>query len=204
MNPTGYYVFCLIMILCYVIARTNAYQKNKSENESKEFWARESKANTTRKKDISNLDFVVIPIESLPTKNLEKIDSFKCNALKNLSSEKIVNLSNHTNTDLKLMYGVANLEILSVYDENYTKLIVLLNEIGELLSDYPNDAKAFLEYSISIGSDIRTTYEMLANIYIDENDTASFNKLIENAENLTSISKSAIITKLHNIKSQTK
>lgn len=204
MNLTGYFIFCFIMLLCYVISRTNAYQKNKLENERKAFWLRESEANNTRKKDISNLDYIVIPIDKLPCENLKSIDSFKYNTLNELSAEKILNLSQYTNTDLKLMYGVANLEALSDYDNNYTKLIVLLNEIGELLLDYPNDAKAFLEYGISIGSDIRTTYEMLANIYINGNDTSAYNKLIENAEKITSISKSAIITKLHNIKSQTK
>ena len=102
------------------------------------------------------------------------------------------------------MYGVANLNLLTQYDENYTRLIVLLNKIGKALYDYPEDAKAFLEYSVSIGSDIRQTYEMLANIYMDKKDEKAFDRLLESAEKLSSLSKATIITNLHNIKSQTK
>ena len=204
MHHAGYFIFCSVMILCYVISRTNAYQKNKSEKERQAFWNREREANSTRKKDISSLDYINVDIESFPVKNLEAIDSSLYNELKELSAKKIINLSQYTNTDLKLMYGVANLNLLTQYDENYTRLIVLLNKIGKVLYDYPEDAKAFLEYSVSIGSDIRQTYEMLANIYMDKKDEKAFDRLLESAEKLSSLSKSTIITNLHNIKSQTK
>ena len=204
MHHAGYFIFCSVMILCYVISRTNAYQKNKSEKERQAFWNREREANSTRKKDISSLDYINVDIESFPVKNLEAIDSSLYDELKELSAKKIINLSQYTNTDLKLMYGVANLNLLTQYDENYTRLIVLLNKIGKVLYDYPEDAKAFLEYSVSIGSDIRQTYEMLANIYMDKKDEKAFDRLLESAEKLSSLSKSTIITNLHNIKSQTK
>lgn len=204
MHHAGYFIFCSVMILCYVISRTNAYQKNKSEKERQAFWNREREANSTRKKDISSLDYINVDIESFPVKNLEAIDSSLHDELKELSAKKIINLSQYTNTDLKLMYGVANLNLLTQYDENYTRLIVLLNKIGKALYDYPEDAKAFLEYSVSIGSDIRQTYEMLANIYMDKKDEKAFDRLLESAEKLSSLSKSTIITNLHNIKSQTK
>ena len=204
MHHAGYFIFCSVMILCYVISRTNAYQKNKSEKERQAFWNRKREANSTRKKDISSLDYINVDIESFPVKNLEAIDSSLYNELKELSAKKIINLSQYTNTDLKLMYGVANLNLLTQYDENYTRLIVLLNKIGKVLYDYPEDAKAFLEYSVSIGSDIRQTYEMLANIYMDKKDEKAFDRLLESAEKLSSLSKSTIITNLHNIKSQTK
>lgn len=204
MHHAGYFIFCSVMILCYVISRTNAYQKNKSEKERQAFWNREREANSTRKKDISSLDYINVDIESFPVKNLEAIDSSLYDELKELSAKKIINLSQYTNTDLKLMYGVANLNLLTQYDENYTRLIVLLNKIGKALYDYPEDVKAFLEYSVSIGSDIRQTYEMLANIYMDKKDEKAFDRLLESAEKLSSLSKSTIITNLHNIKSQTK
>ena len=204
MHHAGYFIFCSVMILCYVISRTNAYQKNKSEKERQAFWNREREANSTRKKDISSLDYINVDIESFPVKNLEATDSSLHDELKELSAKKIINLSQYTNTDLKLMYGVANLNLLTQYDENYTRLIVLLNKIGKALYDYPEDAKAFLEYSVSIGSDIRQTYEMLANIYMDKKDEKAFDRLLESAEKLSSLSKATIITNLHNIKSQTK
>ena len=47
----------------------------------------------------------------------------------------------YTNTDLKMMYGPANLDTLSACDDAYADLILLLNKIGKTLLE-ANDASS--------------------------------------------------------------
>ena len=109
----------------------------------------------------------------------------------------------YTNTDLKMLYGPANLDTLSACDEAYTSLILLLNKIGKTLldADRPTDAKSFLAFAISIDSDITTSYTMLASIYADDHDASHIDELIRKAESITSLSGKTIQIKLHSIKS---
>ena len=90
-----------------------------------------------------------------------------------LENQKIVNLSYLTNTDLKYKYGVANLNLLTEYDTNYSELITLLQNYGNMLleSGFEEQALTVLEYSISIGSDISKTYTTCAAIYQNHNQT---------------------------------
>ena len=109
----------------------------------------------------------------------------------------------YTNTDLKLMYGPANLDTLSACDDAYADLILLLNKIGKLLIDANDitDAEQFLAYAITIGSDITTSYTMLASIYADRHDISHLDQLIRTAETVVSLPGKTIQIKLHSIKS---
>ena len=201
------FLILLLLYVSYLTARGVANYNKTSERNKKNFWAKEVEANSVRRADISNLDYIVIPTDELPLAEAETLGcSSQIVSLKKLSEKKIINLSSYTNTDLKLMYGPANLDTLSSYDNNYTELIRLLNKIGEILMENNNInlAKPFLEYAISIGSDISNTYANLGSIYLAQNEQNSFDGLLNSAENLTSLSKSAIITKLNNIKSSDK
>ena len=53
--------------------------------------------------------------------------------LRSLSTQKIVNLTGYTNTDLKLSYGTANITCLTEYDQNYTLLVSTLQKWAEVL-----------------------------------------------------------------------
>lgn len=55
-------VIIFVLWLNYEIRKNNRLSKIKSE----EFWAKEAQANMTRKTDISNLDYIKIPIDKLP------------------------------------------------------------------------------------------------------------------------------------------
>ena len=70
-----------------------------------------------------------------------------------------MNLIGISNTDLKKSYGPANLELLSIYDQNYSRYIRTLQLMAECIyEEYPDKAAAILEYCISIGTDISGTY----------------------------------------------
>lgn len=197
-------ICCSFLALCYVVSRNVSRFKKTHGQSHEEFLEQESRANSVRKADISALPYVEIPLDELPLDALSACGySALAEELRALASVKILNLSMYTNTELKLMYGPANLTALSDCDDAYTSLIMLLNKIGASLleADRPDDAEKFLSFAISIGSDITTSYTMLATLYAKKHDINRIDWLIGNADSLTSLSGKTIQSNLHSIRS---
>lgn len=197
-------ICCSFLALCYVVSRNVSRFKKTHGQSHEEFLEQESRANSVRKADITALPYVEIPLDELPLDALSACGySALAEELRALASVKILNLSMYTNTELKLMYGPANLTALSDCDDAYTSLIMLLNKIGASLleADRPDDAEKFLSFAISIGSDITTSYTMLATLYAKKHDINRIDRLIGNADSLTSLSGKTIQSNLHSIRS---
>lgn len=197
-------ICCSFLALCYVVSRNVSRFKKTHGQSHEEFLEQESRANSVRKADISALPYVEIPLDKLPLDALSACGySALAEELRALASVKILNLSMYTNTELKLMYGPANLTALSDCDNAYTSLIMLLNKIGASLleADRPDDAEKFLSFAISIGSDITTSYTMLATLYAKKHDINRIDRLIGNADSLTSLSGKTIQSNLRSIRS---
>lgn len=197
-------ICCSFLALCYVVSRNVSRFKKTHGQSHEEFLEQESRANSVRKADISALPYVEIPLDELPLDALSACGySALAEELRALASVKILNLSMYTNTELKLMYGPANLTALSDCDNAYTSLIMLLNKIGASLleADRPDDAEKFLSFAISIGSDITTSYTMLATLYAKKHDINRIDWLIGNADSLTSLSGKTIQSNLRSIRS---
>ena len=197
-------ICCSFLALCYVVSRNVSRFKKSHGQSHEEFLEQESRANSVRKADITALPYVEIPLDELPLDVLSACGySALAEELRALASVKILNLSMYTNTELKLMYGPANLTALSDCDDAYTSLIMLLNKIGASLleADRPDDAEKFLSFAISIGSDITTSYTMLATLYAKKHDINRIDRLIGNADSLTSLSGKTIQSNLRSIKS---
>lgn len=177
--------------------------KHVSSIESKtydEFWARENKANFTRKKPLDNLNYITIPGELLnmkPENSNEELDAC-IRDLNDLSAYTIVNLTGYTNTDLKLEYGTANITILSEYDFHYTNLAALLQKLAEKLHESGNDALAVmtLEFAVSTNTDVSKSYYLLAQLYIDAHTPEKIFDLMESAQNIKSIQRDIILKHL--------
>lgn len=197
-------ICCSFLALCYIVSRNVSRFKKSHGQSHEEFLEQESRANSVRKADISALPYVEIPLDELPLDALSACGySALAEELRALASVKILNLSMYTNTELKLMYGPANLTALSDCDDAYTSLIMLLNKIGASLleADRPDDAEKFLSFAISIGSDITTSYTMLATLYAKKHDINRIDLLIGNADSLTSLSGKTIQSNLRSIRS---
>lgn len=192
-----------LIIFALVIKHNINKSKRLTENATKNFWQDESKANLTRKADISHLPYINIPYNNLPINicNNEDVVYIEKQLL-SMEDKKILNLGGISNTQLKLEYGPANLDILSSYDENYILLVRHLYQWANKLNQhgYVNEACTVLEYGISIGTDITAHYTLLANIYRNANQVDKFNSLFDSAGKLTSLSKATIINNLNNIK----
>ena len=196
MLPLFFTLTLLLMIWIY-------YQKSRTDRSAKSaheaFWDKERKANLTRKKDISELDYITIPINQLPFPELQDEEITEVQKrLQKLSTEKIVNFTGITNTELKLQYGAPNIELLMAFDKNYLELVRTLYRYAKLLYEqgYKEEATAILEYGISIKTDVSANYTLLASIYKEKNDTKHIDFIISQAELLNSLTKKSLLNSL--------
>lgn len=186
-----------LSVAAYYRKRATAQQKKVTED----FWSREDQANQIRRKDISNLPYITIPLEKFPIgiSDDEELTDYE-NDLKTLASRKILNLSHQSNTDLKLAYGPANLPALSEYDQNYTTLLRNLVAYADCLikNGFKSEAVPVLEFGISIDSDIRANYTLLAELTRNR-ENGKIQELIDKAASLDSMMRSAILEQLHTL-----
>ena len=189
-----------LIVFCLVIALTNRRHKKMIEKYEKEFWDREARANNTRKKSLANRTYISIPDFLLPERFMPENEEVSAlfETLRELSGQKIVNLTGYTNTDLKLEYGTANITCLSEYDQNYTLLARSLQRLAEIL--YTNariaEARAVLEFAVSTGTDVSHSYYLLADIYDADGEYDKKAALIEKADALRSTMKNVIVRTL--------
>ena len=196
-----------ILILFWVLHH-NLRKSSKTEKQNiQSFLKRESNANSTRKKDISNLDYIKVPLDTFPfdiTLNDEKMQSkiveYKKEILL-LAEKPMLNLLGVTNTELKEQYGPANLEQLSICDQNYCQYIRTLHLFAECIYiEYPKEAVEILEYCLSIGTDISRTYDLLGHYYLSIHDQERFLQLYNRIPDPASIAGKTIINKLNSMK----
>ncbi len=174
--------------------------KKKTGSPNQDFWERESEANSVRKKSLDVLEYINIPLSSLPIqKNTtdEQLMEYQ-EIITTLSESTIVNLTGISNTDLKLQYGAPNLPLLTEYDQNFILLVRTLNSWAHRLYDLGmiTEAKTVLEYGIQCKTDVKAHYLLLAKIYQTEFHQERIDSLIETASSLNSLMKNPIITAL--------
>lgn len=194
-----------VLFICFIVFilwfRVKSKQAdNATNNPREEFLRREYEANFTRKKDISGLNYIIVPENALPfTETTDEEEQQLQENARKIISGKMLNLSGISNTDLKLEYGRANLDLLSGYDQNFSSFLRCLDQWADYLCSKKGDkkcAKQILEYSVSIGSDITRTYTTLANIYLEENEPGKIQPLIDKVEESNFFMKDSIILKL--------
>ena len=164
--------FFTIALILIILFQVRTHQVNIKEKEiDRDFWKREHDANFTRKKSLDSLSLVHIPADRLPFSVPLPDATAKeaASTVQNLVDQgaKIANLTGLSNTDLKLEWGTANLPALTEFDDNYTTLVKALHAWGKGLLDagFYKEAADVLEFSVSTRSDIRATYELLADLY---------------------------------------
>lgn len=196
-----------IFFVLFIVWLTYEMRKNSTirQKHSDDFWERERTADNTRRKDISNLDYITIPIQQLPFDDNATGRILTCqNTIRELQDAAILNLTGTSNTDLKLEYGAANLPVLIDADANFTKLVSNLARWGQELYEQGNleAARAVLEYGISIHTDVSSNYITLGKMYLAENQTDAIYDLIEQAYDCKSIMKDSIIKQLRQLLEQ--
>lgn len=196
-------IFFAVTFIWIAIFHHLKNRASKSEEAiSNRFWQLEQEANLTRRQDISHLNYIEIPLESLPFKktNDSRLTELQ-DTVRQLAGQKILNLSGMTNTDLKHTYGPANLEILTQCDTNFMELLRTLSLWGQYLYDLgqQKDAQTVLEYGISCNTDVKNNYILLAKIYYQNHEINKISDLITQAKNLNTLLKSSIVSSLEHI-----
>lgn len=203
-------LFTLPIVITILVAVLN-HNINKSKNDSSKvtvasYLKREENANSVRRQDISNLPYIQVPLETLPIditlndeKKQSKIEKYR-KEIEYLSDKQMLNLIGISNTELKEKYGVANLELLSTYDQNYGKMFSNLQWYSsEIYDEYPKEAVAIMEYMVNTGTDIISTYDLLGKYYVQKNDRVSFDNLFSKIPDKNSVSGKTIVSKLNQI-----
>ncbi len=185
--------FASFIVFCIWLGYEIHKQRDKEARMDQEFWEKETMANNTRRKSLDDLDYIKIPFESLPMETLadDPIISEYHETLKTLADSPIVNFTGISNTDLKLMYGAPNIDLLSRYDQNYTTLVRTLQKLAQALYDKgcPQEACLVLEFAVRIRTDISASYKLLSVIYKQTGQSEKITELIPVAQNLnTSLS----------------
>lgn len=174
--------------------------EKKTRTKDQDFWAREQKANSTRKKSLDSLDYIVIPFSTLPLTIAAEDETISTciKELKELENETIVNLTGISNTDLKIQYGTANITPLSKYDQNFTILVRILQSWAKRLNDlgYEEEALLVLDFAIAIRTDVSSSYYLAAKLYSKRGNTAKLAYLKRTASTLQSAMRSSIVRTL--------
>lgn len=191
-------IFLIIFGFASIFLRRSERQ---DRNHWQAFWKRESQSNLTLPQDISQLNYVDLSGVTLPFALFqdEELKQYEQQIL-DLRHEKILNLNGISNTDLKLQYGVANLGALTRYDQNFILLARTLNQWGHRLYElsHVEEAKTVLLFAVSIGSDIKATYELLLRIYTESGERSGIEQLKASAEKLNSLRRDSILAMLEN------
>lgn len=168
------------------------------EDQKAAFLQREISANSTRRKNIDNMDYITIPFEKLPfLSNPSENIAYYEKKMRSLEGKRILNLGGISNTDLKLTYGAANLPLLTQYDENYLTLVTTCDRWGYALINegYDSEALILLELAVEMGCDSSGIYSNLNMLYQARGiDKTQY--LIDKISSSNSSSKNIILNKL--------
>ncbi|MCR5649580.1 MAG: hypothetical protein K6F86_00170 [Lachnospiraceae bacterium] len=192
-------VFIIIVVVA-LFFKVFMNRSMKKYDPNAEFLELEKKADMTPKKDIDNLPYITVDPSSLPldipTEN-EETKEHQYN-IRSLEGKKILNFTGISNTELKLTYGAPNIYFLQSCDMNYTRLVQNISRLAEdyINEGHENEAKILLEYGISIGSDVKKNFTLLAEIYNKEGENKKISGLKEAARNINSLSKDGILRAL--------
>lgn len=190
-----------LLILIFAIW-LNIQLRKKKPSSDEDYYQRESKANLSRSRDITALDYISLDLTKLPLEDKEDstLNSYRDSVVK-LADKKLINLAGKTNTDLKEAYGIANLNFLIEYENNYITLVAMLYKWAQRLYDasYTEDARAVLEYALSIKCDAAGAYRLLAKIYKQSNSPDRIGKLIEQLADINIHDKDELIRSLNNL-----
>lgn len=193
--------FFIIFVAFIIILSVQIHRSNRAQEEvTRQFWEKENQANAVRKQDISNLDYITLPMELIPG----NLGTLAETTLQAMDGVRMLNLTGLTNTDLKLRYGAANLETLSHYESAYVDMIAQLTIYARELTEAgdTDSAAKLLEFAADCGDDSRGVYLPLAKIYKDRGDDAALDRLMERAEKLESIGGTALLADLRQLREE--
>lgn len=166
MYPFPFFLaFIIFAIVIFTLMKSGG---KKHEAEMEEFFKREHEADATPAKDISNLPYITIPIDSFPIGKFTEYDDEETlsiieDKIKELNEKPLLNLSGKTNTDLKLEYGAPNLKKMQQIADDFDEMEITLLDYSKALMEreHYSDAVLVLEFLVNKGSGMKTAKDLL-------------------------------------------
>lgn len=163
----------ILIIFNTLIKQDTKNTKNKFEN----YIALNRKADFSRTKPIENSRFIDININNFPI--MEEKQNFtdaekKAFKLQNdflVCASKKMGHFKENNLELKQMYGIANLESIIQYEDNFSSFMSVSFNWAKALSDadMKNEAIQVLEEILKLGLDTSKPIILLADLYKEKN-----------------------------------
>lgn len=201
-------VFVWFLIAIFIFRHHMRKDTKAQEKVSKAFWQKEESSLVVRKKNLAPEDFLH---PSLTEADLKDEDFYKDLGLselyrqdlylKELLKAKMVNFQHTTNTDLRLTYGTAMIKVIEAYEEDWNAYINTLFLMGKKLitTKAHRYGALLLEEGVSIGTDNRAHYLLLAKYYKDQGNSKALEALIHKAMDLESLTKDALLSELNTL-----
>jgi len=201
--PIFFILFTGTVIAIQIMMRKNKVDLKRTIEEITE---KEIKANLTRRREIEKEFFITPNKDILPIREYDNIPENKKiikaqNTVIKKSTLTMIKFDNQiSNTDLKLKYGFANLDTITMYEEHYNSYIQALASWAELLYERNNiiDAEIILSEAVNLKCDLSKVYILLIDIYIKTNNTEKLQNLIKTVENSNIYLKSKITNYYNN------
>ena len=191
-------LICVLMLMVWIRYHSNNSNNNALKSRNK-FWERESEANHTRNKPLDSIEFISVPLEQLPffETTVAELQTLQKD-LTDIAKEKIANLSQYTNTELKLAYGTGNFSYLAQCDTNYTILMqTILNLANYHLHNGNTDAAIqYFEYAVASHSQNAQTYVSLVMLYAEQNNISKIENLKSQVEQSDYSNKKTLLHKI--------
>ena len=168
------------IILIIVVAIMTKRHGKLQDAKNRRFLEEEQAANMARKREIEPDLFFYADLENLP--HVPESDPHK--VLRTSKRTMIRFEVPESNVDLKKRYGVAQLDSITLYEENYHDFLKSLGEWAQALHDEGNvdGALQVLDYAIGLGSEFRGAYRLTADIYASERDARALEQLLQMAQ----------------------
>lgn len=184
MNFIPVYLICFLIFIVWLFYEQRKSQKQDQKN-SDEFWAREAEANRTRKKDISQLPLLHVQESEIPLAKTENASVlYYIDHIRDLIKTPMIDLSEFSNTDLKLAYGVGNFKQLSEYDENFNHFLLALSNLALSYTEagFLPEAQDTYRLAFYYGSRKVSDYTGLADVYLRMGQPEHISELIQEVE----------------------
>ncbi|MCL2388566.1 MAG: hypothetical protein FWC89_13625 [Defluviitaleaceae bacterium] len=171
-------LLALSVTLIVAVLMNGRSHRRKQEEMNRRFLEEEEAANAVRKKDIDADLYYTANLSALP--QLPNPDPHQVERCANRTmirfAEPISNL------ELKKQYGLAQMDVIAQYEENFTEYLKSLTKWAmDIAENQQEDALKIVEEVVTLGGEFRDTYRLAADIYVAKNDHDGLNTLLINA-----------------------
>ncbi|MCL1883231.1 MAG: hypothetical protein FWF81_05700 [Defluviitaleaceae bacterium] len=168
----------LLGAIAVIIIKGNQHSKMREQMRAR-FLEEENEANMVRKKEIEPELYFTADLSALPP--IPESDPYQ---VERCAKRIMIRFAEPiTNLELKKQYGLQQMDIIAQYEENFNEYLKALTKWAVSISnENRNDAIKILETVIYLGSELRDSYKLSADIYAENRNTEKLSELLARAE----------------------